>query len=241
VAITDHDSVAALPEADEAARALGIQLVPGAELTAYAGSREVHLLAYFATLATARSDAFTRMLASVQDARKKRVREAVRQLRLRGVLISDSEVFRGPSQSWGRLHLAQAIVNAGFARTVNEAFTKFLHDGAGTVPALDVAPEQVVRHVRDLGGVVVWAHPSPEDFARLGPRLTAAGIDGLETHNFRRADTAGRLTAAARDHGLLASGGSDWHGTSTEAALGVHAVGSDLAEPLLEAISRRAA
>lgn len=233
--------MAALPEAAAAAERLGIRLVPGAELTAYLGAHEVHLLAYFADLAVTQTDTFTRTLKGVQAARRKRVREAIRALRLRGVLIAESDVFRGESESWGRLHLARAIVNAGFARSENEAFAKFLNDQAGTVPPLDVSPAQVIAQVHALGGVVVWAHPSLEEFERFAKRLTAAGIDGVETQNYRRIDASGRIAEAVHAQGLLASGGSDWHGTSEESALGHRAVGAELAEPLLAALHRRAA
>ena len=241
LAITDHDSVGALEEAAAEARRLGLRFVPGAELTAYQGTHEIHLLAYFPSLAAARAEAFTQTLARVQEARRTRLRKAVAALRLCGVLISESDVFHGGAESYGRLHLARAIVHAGFARSENEAFSKYLDDRSGTVPPLDIRPQSVVAQAHALGALVFWAHPSPEEFARFADALVAAGIDGVETANFRRVDATGRLTAAVRARGLLESGGSDWHGSPAEPALGTHAVGPEIAERFLAALYRRAA
>jgi predicted metal-dependent phosphoesterase TrpH len=180
-------------------------------------------------------------LTSIQAARRQRLRDAIQELRLRGIFITESDVFRGAAESFGRLHLARAIQNAGYVKNVNEAFSRFLNEREGAVPQIEVAPRTVTELVHRLGGIVIWAHPDPEEFTRHIDELQAAGIDGAETHNFRRRDLLDRLTPQVRERGLLASGGSDWHGSKQEAPLGTNALGADLAEPLLQALEKRAA
>ena len=242
IALTDHDSIGGLAEAERAGRELGVRIIPGVEMTATLDTREIHLLAYFPTLPAAddRSEgSLARALEEVQAARRRRLRDGIKALRLRGVLLRESDVLSGGCESFTRLHLARALLNAGYVRKIDEAFTRFLGDRFGTVPAMDIQPEQVIDLIHAHGGLAVWAHPDPEAFSTCLDRLVRAGLDGVETHNFRRPDTVGQFTAAVRERGLLATGGSDWHGGPQERTLGSHAIDNDLFQPFYRALIGR--
>lgn len=220
-----------------------MRLIPGVELTASLRGHELHLLAYFqdrSVLEATGSQSLRGFLTAVQNARKQRVRDAIQELRVRGLFIRESDVFRGGSESFGRLHIARALLNAGYVRSLNEAFSRFLNESEGAVPQIEVAPATIVTLVHRLGGLVIWAHPDSADFARYIDELQAAGIDGAETRNFRSRQVD-KLTAQVRARGLLPSGGSDWHGTQQESPLGANALDAEFAEPFLDALAKRAA
>ncbi len=237
IAITDHDSVGGLSEAAQAAREVGVRLIPGVEMTAGLDGHELHLLAYFRRLPDESEAAeLTGFLDDVQLQRRERMRKAVRELRVRGIFLTESDLPMDGPDSLTRLHLAKALVSAGYARTEDQAFGRILNPGRARIPNLDIPPATVTEKVHALGGLVVWAHPRPEEYGRFLEPLLDAGLDGVETHNFRRRDTAGRLYDDARQRGLLTTGGSDWHGTPREMPLGTHAVAPQVAERFLAAL-----
>lgn len=244
IAITDHDSLGALEEAAHVAHELGIRLIPGTELTATIRNHEIHLLAYFGGMNPEDphgSPGLRRFVADVQAARRERLRAAVMALRVRGIFIRESDVFVDQAcESYTRLHLARALVRTGYASGENEAFKKLLRGDKGAVPNLEITPETVINLVHQHGGLVVWAHPEGEEFEKHIDALVAAGIDGIETHNFRRRDKVGALTEKARARNLLITGGSDWHGSAKERALGTDHLDETLAAPFLTALSRKA-
>ncbi len=237
MAVTDHDAVSGLDEAFDTAESLGVRLIAGVEMTALLDGREIHLLSYFPRRDDTRK--LEGFLATVQRARRERIRAGIRALRMRGVDIRESQVLTKGADSFTRLHLAQALVELGYASTHDEAFRRFLDARFGSVPQLDFDPETVIDLVHQHRGLAVWAHPDVDDFDRFIGRLKAAGLDGIETHNFRRPANMGVLREAAQAHGLLATGGSDWHGTAHEKPLGTFAVDDRLAQPFLDALNAR--
>ena len=239
IALTDHDSANGLDEAVSAAEDTGLRLVPGVEMTASLGSHEIHLLAYFSRFADVREGALAAFLEQVREMRKERIRAGIRALRLRGLLISESEVLDESDRSYTRLHLAQALVAAGYAGSLNEAFRRYLDRKFGSVPQLPVPAEEVIERVHAHGGLVIWAHPHPADVERFLDRLITAGLDGLETHNFRQPTHSAMLAETARRKGLLSTGGSDWHGAANERPLGSNAIGDEMTLPFLEALESR--
>ncbi len=250
IAITDHDAVGGLKEASSVATKLGMRLVPGAELSAIFKGAEIHLLAYFPSLETVDQDShpsLSAFLTQVQAARRQRIVEAVRALRMRGLFLTERDVFgtlqngrsTSPCESFGRLHLARALKNAGYVRTADQAFSRYLK--GGVVGSLEVDAVDVIRLVHSANGLVIWAHPRPDEVQAHLDALVAAGLDGLESHNFRRPDTTGCFSSEIQNHGLLATGGSDWHGGKSEAPLGTHAVGDDIGRSFLKALDARRA
>jgi len=211
IALTDHDTASGVVAAQDAARALGLLVIAGTELTCDLDGREVHLLGY----GIDPGDAGLRRLAGRRrEARLERLAAIVERLRSLGVDVRVEDVTPPEGNaSPGRPHVAEALVRRGVVRSIQEAFSRYLADGAPAfVPPRGVPVAEAIAAVAAAGGCSVWAHPSLEDAAHFG-RLRESGLEGVETLRPGVAPTVSlALEQAARECGLLVSGGSDWHG-----------------------------
>ncbi len=233
LAVTDHDTLAGVDEALAAGRSLGVRVVPGVELSVAAPSGSMHLLGYF------REPAPPPLLARLRElraAREARARLIVERLAAAGAPISFDDVAARAAGPIGRPHIADAVVAAGHARDRQEAFDLFLaDDGPATAPHRGLTPEAAVRLVADAGGAPALAHPAslrmaPDALSALLSRLAAAGLRGIEVHRPDHApERRDAYAALARRHGLVATGGSDFHRPSDEVRPG------DTGEPPLPA------
>ena len=218
--LTDHDTVGGLAEATVAAARCGIEVVPGVELsTGGLGSTpEIHLLGYFVD--PTRPALLAGLAVYAQD-REERLERIVARLARLGLRIAAERVrdLAGPG-TIGRPHVAQALVEAGYVADRREAFDRYLADGRpGFVPRPKVEPAAAIALIREAGGVPVLAHPfgSGELESTLS-RLVPAGLAGLEVHYGDYDEAARRLLAdAAARWGLIATGGSDYHGPGVRA------------------------
>lgn len=213
VGITDHDTTAGLDEAIEAGRALGVEVVPGIELSTAVDAGEVHILGYFVAY---RDAALHAALATFRQRRIERARAIVARLQAHGLAISFDDVLAlAGGGTVSRAHIARLLTQRGYTASVDDAFDRYLARGrVAYVPHDRPIPEEAVRLVREAGGAAVLAHPySAADLERLLPELVAAGLSGLEvwygeyTEHQRRA-----LDELARAYGLIPTGGSDFHG-----------------------------
>lgn len=212
VAITDHDTVAGIaPALAEAARA-GITVVPGVEVGAERDGEEVHVLGYFVD---AGHRGLRRTLLRLQGSRERRMELMVRKLAGLGMPVSLQRVKElAAGGSLGRPHLARALVEAGYVTSVEEAFARFLERGRpGYVPREHLTPEQAVELIRQAGGVSVLAHPGLlRDDSFIGD-LVACGLAGIEVYYPEHTrDMVEKYEAMAGRLGLIATGGSDFHG-----------------------------
>ena len=214
IAVTDHDTAAGVREAEEAAAALPLNVVPGIEISTKSDEHELHILGYWID---PDSPPIVEHQTTAVRRRSDRMAEMVDRLQRLGVDISYEEVeaAAGPSvTTLGRPHLARALHNAGHTRYYSEAFVKFIGDGGPAFVGEGFpVPETAIRTIHAAGGVAVWAHP-PLEWALEGlPLLTSWGLDGMEC--YRPNSDAGdvrMLEEAARHAGLIQTGGSDWHG-----------------------------
>lgn len=211
IAITDHDTMAGVERARAAGAEVGLLVIPGTELSVSFEGRDLHLLAYGVAPDDPGIGAVTARMGVL---RRERVAVIVERLQGMGVAITVADV-RAPegNTSIGRPHIAEAMVRLGAVRHIQEAFSRFLGDGApACVPSRGPDVADAMAAIKAAGGVSVWAHPSLDD-ARLFPRLAALGLDGAEVLRPNVAPTtSSALEHAARDAGLVVSGGSDWHG-----------------------------
>jgi 3',5'-nucleoside bisphosphate phosphatase len=211
LALTDHDTCAGVPEALVEGQSLGIDVVPGVELSVYQDGREAHLLG----LHLAHVEELERRLEVFRNARRARAEEMVARLNAIGVRITFADVLAASAgAALGRPHVAKALVDNGWARDFRDAFDRYL--GYGRPAYLDkrlLSPGEAVAMVHACGGIVVLAHPGPDGtLERLAP-LVAAGLDGLEVlHPSHSADDRARLLTLANHLDLVPSGGSDSHG-----------------------------
>ncbi len=217
LSITDHDTVDGVEEAARAAAGAGIELVPGIELTARAQGSEVHVLGYFVD---PRSPRLAESLRRLRDRSTEQVRETIHRLRALGIGVAPERVaaLAGGENGMRRLHIARVLVEAGRAPSVDEAFARYLGPGAPAhVPAERLSLEAAARLIREVGGVPVLAHPYRYGALPDVEGLITESLGGLEAY---RPEHMPRQTLTlldlARRRGLVASGGSDFHGDGME-------------------------
>lgn len=215
LAVTDHDTLDGVAAALGAGRALGVRVIPGVELSVRAPSGSMHLLGYFRDAAPR---PLVERLAELRAAREARARLMVERLAAAGAPVSFDDVAGRAAGPIGRPHLADAVVAAGHARDRQDAFDRFLcDDGPAAVPHRGIGPEDAVRLVTESGGAAALAHPASlrlaaDALSAVVARLATAGLRGIEVH--RPDHTPQRrdaYAALARRHGLVPTGGSDFH------------------------------
>lgn len=219
VALTDHDTLEGIAEAQAAADRLGIELVPGTEISCEFEPGTMHMVILF--LEPGRGPLQDR-LGELQDARSRRNEVIVERLRDLGLDISYEEVLAEAGEgSVGRPHFAAVMERKGLVANFRAAFDEYLGNGKPAyVPRLRLRPEEAVKLARRSDAVPVIAHPhtlglnTAAEFAEFYHYMAALGVAGIEAyygeyllvHQHALADTL-------RSHGLIPSGGSDYHGS----------------------------
>jgi len=213
LAVTDHDSTDGLRDAiDEAARHPPLTIVPGLEINCDVPGAEVHILGYYVDAEAAWFQDFLREQRVERAARVHRIAARLAEL---GMPIDPAEVFAIVKEgSAGRPHVAQVMVQHGYVASVREAFDRYLHaNGPANVPRGRLTPAEAVRVVRRAGGVPVFAHPGLADRDALITELIDAGLLGIEAiYAEHSAAQTAHYKDLCRAHGLVATGGSDYHG-----------------------------
>jgi predicted metal-dependent phosphoesterase TrpH len=212
IALTDHDTLAGVPEAREAGERLGIRVVPGVELSAH-DRGEVHMLG----LHISRFDALESRLAAFREGRRTRAERIVQRLNELGIPVTmESVLEHAKGGAIGRPHVARAIVSLGRARDQREAFDRWLGFGRPAYVEKEYLPvSDAVALVHEAGGIAVLAHPGAQATRARLESLRDIGLDGVEVrHPSHSAEDIARIGALAEHLGLLPSGGSDWHGAS---------------------------
>lgn len=228
IAITDHDTLAAVGEARSAAGD-AIENIPAVEITTGFGVGELHLLGYFVRTD---HDELNAVLAKLCERRRERFHDFVAQLGDRGILLPADRVqlVAESTVSLGRRHVAELLVAGRFAQTRNAAFGRFLGPIAGKVmPKLLLPIKEAIALVRRAGGVASLAHP-PSDFSEEQFRALADfGLGAVESeYPWGRNSRAARLREVAARLGLAVTGGSDCHGPEpAHRRIGSHGITSD--------------
>jgi hypothetical protein len=213
-ALTDHDTLQGLPEARAEAARAGIELIPGAEISAeFGGQDDIHILALFVDEGNA---AFQGRLAERREGRRTRGERMALRLIEAGYTLDLDEIRQEVGDGvWGRPHLARALVRKGYAASNDDAFARFLgREHPWYVPHEKWPAADVIRSVREAGGVSSLAHAVwYRDAGELVRALAAEGLDAIEVfHPDHGPDEEERLGRLVRDHGLAITAGSDFHG-----------------------------
>ena len=214
MALTDHDSVEGCARMAAACDAAGIEFIVGTELTAEHGDTEVHLLGYF--LDTQNKTLLVE-IGKFQAVRQNRIREMVARINALNIPLEAESVFAlANCKSPGRPHVARALVEAGFCKTPDEAFTRFLKKNRPAwVPKAKMSALEGVELIHQAGGLAVMAHPGLNRTDDIIPALVDAGLDGIECfHTKHSTNAAVRYLEIADKFHLLVTGGSDCHGFS---------------------------
>ena len=214
LAITDHDSVEAIPRARAwlgrpgAAR---LELVPGVEISSAIGDLDLHVLGYFVDV---EHGSMHDRLSRFRSERLQRAREILTRLATLGVMIDLDDVvaLSGPGVV-GRPHVARVLIRSGHADNMDDAFRRYLGpQGGAFVPRPAFRPEQAIEIIHAAGGVSVLAHPGASLALDVVERLVAAGLRGIEVwHPQHGSATVRRYRELARRLRLLETGGSDFH------------------------------
>ncbi|MFZ5453779.1 MAG: PHP domain-containing protein [Thermodesulfobacteriota bacterium] len=227
MALTDHDTVDGLAEALAAGEELGVEVIPGVEIsTRYAGDT-MHILGYFLDF---RSGRLAERLAVLQQARKDRNPKIIAKLNALGIPVTIEQVERlsGGGQV-GRPHIARALLESGYVTTMQQAFDIYLKNGGKAyVAKYRFPPAEALGMIREAGGVPVLAHPFTLELGSAGALrdllrdLQALGLAGIEVFYADHSPEQEALyLKLAAELGLLVTGGSDFHGDNKpEVSLG---------------------
>ncbi len=221
-----------VPAAAASAAELGLEFIPGVEITAVLDRRDCHILGYFLA---AKPAGLTGFLGAQRTARLDRARAIAISLAKLGVPI-DIEALIRQAQSVRKVVtrplIARALVEAGHARSVQETFDRWLGDRRPAFVSREGhSPADVVRKIAAAGGVAVVAHPGLLRRDELIPSLARAGLGAIEAHHSDHGQPERqRYAALAACLGLAVSGGSDYHGDHHHRAKYLGAVGPSPAE-----------
>ena len=217
IALTDHDTVAGVEEAMIAGEELGVEVVPGVEISAQFGPGTMHILGYY--IQTTHQE-ITGALETLQQARAARNPKIIERLQTFGLKITMAEVLDLSGEQVGRPHIAQALVQRGYVSGISEAFSRYLKKGAAAyVEKFRFTPQEAIGLIRRAGGLASLAHPftlgvgETKELSQVVKELQAVGLEGIEVFypGHTEAMTACYKVVVER-LGLLPTGGSDFHG-----------------------------
>ena len=210
LSVTDHDTVAGLDEAASACRDMGVRFVPGIEISAHSNS-EIHILGYNIDY---KNPVFCEEIAKVKDLRRARNIEVGKKLSALGVELGMDFAADG----LGRMNIARAMVEKGFAKDVQDAFNRFLGpNGKAYSDTRRTSPLEAVKLIAAFGGLPVLAHPKKylqqKTLRLLVEGLKPFGLRGIETYYpAHTPEDTDAVAAVADRYGLIRTGGSDYHG-----------------------------
>lgn len=217
IALTDHNTVAGLPEFLAAGEESPVEAIPGIEFTAEFEGDEVHILGLY--LQSEHFQMIEEIMEKVRARKAKSERDLTEKLQERGMDISyDALCAATPGGNINRAHIAAEMVRKGYVSSSSEAFSTWLSPSYGLyTPAQRLDAFQVIGLIKSIGAVAVLAHPflslKEGQLRKFLPQAAQCGLDGMETL-YSKYDTATTALAAqiAAEFGVLPSGGSDFHG-----------------------------
>ena len=220
LAITDHDTVAGYDEGAPYARAAGLELICGVELSAKFHGRSVHVLGYF--FSEPPGEEFRAHLRRLETSRRERNGRLAARLRELGLQVEREEAEKLGHSQIGRPHFARLLVEKGYVADIREAFDRYLDESApGYVERRDPSLENVIHWIHGAGGLASWAHPvrmvkeSGLPVETLFREMAEQGMDAIEAyHSDHSAEDQAQYLALAAQIGLAVTGGSDFHGDS---------------------------
>ena len=218
VALTDHNTVAGLPEFMDAAQKLGVTAVPGVEFSTEYKGKELHLLGLF--VMPEHYAAVERMVKEQHVLKEISNMELVERLNQAGYLIDYAKVKgRNPNGNANRAHMAEELLEQGYVTSIREAFDTILSDCGGFyMPPSRLQLIDVIKELRHIDVLPVLAHPLQEltepELRELLPNAIEAGLAGMETmHSSYTPEMVALAEKIATEFNLLFSGGSDFHGS----------------------------
>ncbi len=212
ISITDHDTCEGYRRAKEHAEGLGVELIPGIEISSAIGRKTVHILGYFIDI---NSEPIQKIIAETQVRRLSRMERMVEKLNRQGLDIAMDGVTKFTAGGTvGRANLAKYMVSLGYAKNVEDVFQRYLGDGKSAYEPVGLyTPEEVIEMIHEAGGLSSLAHPGCSKIDDKVIRLADAGLDGIEVFTpYHNQGARSRYSQIASQLKLLVTGGSDSHG-----------------------------
>lgn len=250
-ALTDHDTVGGIAEAQETSRRLGIDFLPGIEVSAeFPPPGTLHILGYGIDPTSASLAEATGQLRHGRDTRNPRIVARLRELGV-AITMAEVEAEAGPGMAGGpvigRPHIAAVLVRKGYVSSIKQAFDKYLaQGGAAYFDKERLSPARAFEVIRQAGGIPVLAHPvqlrmqNSAQLDRIVKDLKDLGLGGIEVlHSDHALADVEACMALARRYNLLMTGGSDFHGAKKkDIALG-HVKGQRVPREYYDALVRQ--
>lgn len=218
IALTDHDTVDGVKEALDEGNRIGIEVIPGIEIsTDY--KPEMHILGLFLNINEYTS--IRKELGVIKQGREDRNKKIINKLNELGVDITLEEVKNvAVGDITGRPHIARVLISKGYVKSMDEAFDKYLSkEGLAYFKRFELQPIDGIKAIKNAGGIPVIAHPvllkkSYDNMDKLLKELKGYGLAGIEAiYSENSKEDTGNLLRLAIKHQLLVTGGSDFHGT----------------------------
>ncbi|MFH0912706.1 MAG: PHP domain-containing protein [Candidatus Omnitrophota bacterium] len=236
IAVVDHDTVMGIKPTIEIAKENGVEVLSGIELSAEEDGLEVHILGYL--IDYERQD-LKEKLEFLRKNRIERIYKIVDKLKGIGLSLKAESVFDISQQGTvGRLHVARAMLKAGLVNSTGEAFQKYIGDRSPAyVCNFKFPTQEVIKLIKDIGGIPVLAHPYTLSKDELILKLIDYGLMGLEVYYPEHSQSMVNFyLGLTKKYNLLATGGSDCHGNAKpEAKIGCIKIPYELVEKLKEA------
>jgi len=248
IALTDHDTTAGLEAAQRSCEIAGLRFVPGIELSTERGRPRgtLHLLGYHIDPTAAR---LRDVIEQLNQARSQRNPQIIEALHVIGVDITLDEVHAEAGDATiGRPHIAQVLVRKGYAKSIQDAFARYIGIGGAAYRRKEgISPASAIDAIHAAGGVAVLAHPvqlrydDERDLEQTVRSLVQLGLDGIEVqHSDHRPEHVSLYERLAEHFGLITTGGSDYHGRRKGVVMGRPNVDDTVLDSLERAAPRRA-
>jgi predicted metal-dependent phosphoesterase TrpH len=233
LSITDHDTTAAYtPELFTLAVELSLRILSGIEISSELEGIPVHILAYGYDLT---SLSFAKFLQEIQESRTERNREILRKLKKMNLTLQEEEFATLKTKALGRPHIAALMVKKGYVGSIQDAFERYLKEGAPCyAPGFKNSPEEVIDQIRLGGGQAVLAHPHFYKKKSFLKKILTCSFDGIECYygNLPK-ELELPWVKLAKERGWIVTGGSDYHSDAKNIPLGSSWVGQDSFNRLL--------
>lgn len=217
IALTDHDTMDGVAEAQAASVEYDVEVIPGVEISVVHEGLALHILGYFLD---PRQKDLAHALSTIQEARDRRNEKIIIKLQELGINASVEELslISGVGQT-GRPHIAKLLINHGVVRSFAQAFDEYLAKGQKVyVGRFAYSAKEAITFIQAAGGLAVLAHPILIDktlcaLNSLLPKLRSYGLEGIETYYpSQKKKMQKRIRKFAESNGLFLTGGSDYHG-----------------------------
>jgi len=240
ISVTDHDNVAAVEVAQQQGEKYGVEVMAGVELSATFGRLDVHILGYGFDI---RDPNILGYLQLFREERTKRAQKILEKLGRLGIRLSFESVRqRAGKGSIGRPHIAHVMAEEAYVFSYQEAFDKYLAEGRPAyVPKYKITAQEAIEIIHSAGGLTCVAHPGLGVTPEVMAELIRVGIDGIETIHPKHSPTQTcYYEEVATKHGLLQTGGSDYHGDSrSDISLGTYTIPYQFVEELKRRLHKR--